>query len=66
MSDGYSLINLRRIKIICHPKLQISKNAFIHEACFVKRIMKLKSLFAASNGEEMLEPCEWETLIYVS
>jgi RNA-directed DNA polymerase len=66
MSDGDSLINLRRIKIIRHPKLQISKNAFIHEAYFVKRKMKLKSLFAARNGEEMLEPYEWETLMYGS
>ena len=66
MSDDYSLINLRRIKIIRHPKLQISKNAFTHEAYFVKRKMKLKSLLAASNGEEMLEPYEWETLMYGS
>jgi RNA-directed DNA polymerase len=66
MSGDYSLINLKRIKIIRHPKLQISKNAFIHEAYFVKRKMKLKSLFAASNGEEMLEPYEWETLMYGS
>ena len=66
MSGDYSLINLKRIKIIRHPKLQISKNAFIHEAYFAKRKLKLKSLFAASNGEEMLEPYEWETLMYGS
>ncbi len=65
-SGDYDLINLRRIKIIRHPKLQISKNAFIHEAYFAKRKMKLKSLFVASNGEEMLEPYEWETLMYGS
>ncbi|MDO9565320.1 MAG: group II intron reverse transcriptase/maturase [Candidatus Desulfaltia sp.] len=66
MSDDYSLINLRRIKIIRHPKLQISKNPFIHEAYFVKRKLKLKSLVAARNGEEMLEPYERETLTYGS
>ncbi|MCC5468636.1 maturase [Pelosinus sp. Bkl1] len=50
MSGEYSLINLRRINIIRHPKLQISKNPFIHEAYFVKRKINLKSLFAARNG----------------
>jgi len=49
-SGEYSLINLRRINIIRHPKLQISKNPFIHEAYFVKRKINLKSLFAARNG----------------
>ena len=58
MTDEYSLINLRRIKIIRHPKLQISKNSFMHETYFMKRKMQLKSLFAARNGEEMLEPYE--------
>jgi len=66
MTDEYSLINLRRINIIRHPKLQISKNPFIHKEYFVKRKMKLKSLFAARNGEEMLEPYERETLTYGS
>jgi len=66
LSDEYSLINLRRIAIIRHPKLQISKNPFIHEAYFVIRKMKLKSLVAARNGEEMLEPYERETLTYGS
>ena len=50
MSGEYNLINLRRINIIRHPKLQISKNPFIHDEYFVKRKMKLKSLFAARNG----------------
>lgn len=66
MTDDYSLINLRRINIIRHPKLQISKNPFIHEEYFVMRKMKLKSLVAARNGEEMLEPYERETLTYGS
>jgi len=66
MSDEYSLINLRRIEIIRHPKLQISKNPFVHEEYFVNRKMKSKSLFAARNGEEMLEPYERETLTYGS
>ena len=47
MSDGYILINMKRIKIIRHPKLQISKNPFLHESYFAKRKMKLKSLVAA-------------------
>ena len=50
MSGEYNLINLRRINIIRHPKLQISKNPFIHEEYFIKRKMKLKALFAARNG----------------
>jgi len=50
MSGEYNLINLRRINIIRHPKLQISKNPFLHEAYFIKRKMKLKSLFAARSG----------------
>jgi len=66
MTDEYSLINLRRTAIIRHPKLQISKTPFIHRAYFVKRRMQLKSLFAARNGEEMLEPYERETLTYGS
>ena len=49
-SGEYSLINLRRINIIRHPKLQISKNPFIHEAYFLKRKMNLQSLLAARNG----------------
>jgi RNA-directed DNA polymerase len=65
-SDKYELINLKRINIIRHPKLQISKNPFIDSDYFVKRKMKLKSLVAARNGEEMLEPYERETLTYGS
>ena len=65
-TNKYRLINLRRIEIIRHPKLQISKNPFIHEAYFLKRKMQLKSLVAARNGEEMLEPYERETLTYGS
>ena len=66
MTDEYSLIDLRGIDIIRHPKLQISKNPFMHDEYFVKRRMELKSLFAARNGEEMLEPYERETLTYGS
>lgn len=47
MSDEYELINLRRIKIIRHPKLQISKNPFLDENYFARRKMWLKSLNAA-------------------
>jgi len=47
MSDDDALINMRRIKIIRHPKLQISKNPFLYEKYFVKRKMILNSLNAA-------------------
>lgn len=66
MTDEYSLINLRRIDIIRHPKLKISQNPFIDEEYFTKRKMKLASLIAARNGKEMLEPYERETLTYGS
>ena len=66
MTDEYCLINLRRIKIVRHPKLQISKNPFLDEKYFIKRKMKLQSLVAACKGEEMLEPYERETLTYGS
>ncbi|WP_019849841.1 group II intron reverse transcriptase/maturase [Desulfitobacterium sp. PCE1] len=66
MTDEYSLINLRRIDIIRHPKLKISQNPFIDSEYFMKRKTKLTSLFAARNGEEMLEPYERETLTYGS
>lgn len=66
MTDEYSLINLRRIAIIRHPKLQISKNPFIDKEYFDKRKLQLKSLITARNGEEMLEPYEREALMYGS
>ncbi|MGB7605440.1 MAG: group II intron reverse transcriptase/maturase [Lutisporaceae bacterium] len=66
MTDEYSLINLRRIQIVRHPKLQISKNPFIHKEYFEHRKLLLKLLSAARNGEEMLEPYELETLTYGS
>lgn len=66
MTDESSLINLRRIDIVRHPKLQISQNPFIDETYFIRRKMKLRTLFAARNGEEMLEPYERETLTYDS
>ncbi len=50
MTDKNSLLNLRRIEIIRHPKLQISKNPFMNERYFIKRKMKLKSLVVARNG----------------
>lgn len=66
MTDDNSLINMRRIKIIRHPNLQISKNPFLDEKYFTKRRTILKSLNAARKGEEMLEPYERETLTYGS
>jgi len=46
-TDDYSLINLRRIKIVRHPKLQISKTPFLDKDYFDKRKMKLHALVAA-------------------
>jgi len=66
VSEKYSLINLKKINIIRHPKLQISRNPFLDERYFTERKIKLKSLVAARNGEEMLEPYERETLTYGS
>lgn len=66
MDGEYYLINLRRIKIVRHPKLQISKNPFINKIYFERRKLSLKLLSAARNGEEMLEPYELETLTYGS
>lgn len=50
MTDKNSLINLKNVAIIRHPKLQISKNPFIDKKYFTKRRMKLKSLVIARNG----------------
>ena len=47
MTDEYCLINLRRIKIVRHPKMQISKNPFIDKKYFSKRKLKLQTLVAA-------------------
>jgi len=47
MTDDYCLINLKRIKIARHPKLQISKNPFLHKNYYAKRKMELHSLNAA-------------------
>ncbi len=47
MTDDYCLINMRRIKIVRHPKLQISKTPFLDEEYYIKRKAKLKSLVAA-------------------
>lgn len=47
MTDEYSLINLRRIHIVRHPKLQISKTPFLDAEYFIKRRIKLRSLVAA-------------------
>lgn len=49
MTDKNSLINLRTINIVRHPKLQISKNPFIDEKYFIKRRIKLQAV-AARNG----------------
>jgi len=50
MTDEYSLINLRRIHIVRHPKLQLSKNPFLDKEYFFKRKRKLHTLVAAWKG----------------
>jgi RNA-directed DNA polymerase len=47
MTDEYCLINLRRIKIVRHPMLQISKTPFLHQNYYMKRRIKLQSLNVA-------------------
>lgn len=47
MTDENSLINLRRIDIVRHPNLQISKTPFLDKKYFIKRKMKLHALVAA-------------------
>jgi len=47
MSSEYDLINLKRINIVRHPKLQLSRNPFLEKEYFVKRRLKLKVLSAA-------------------
>ena len=66
MSENQRLINLRRIKIVRHPKLQILKNPFLDQSYFQKRKQQLSLLVTARNGEEVLEPYERETLMYGS
>lgn len=46
-TDDYSLINLKQIKIVRHPKLQILKTPFLDKDYFKKRKMKLHTLVAA-------------------
>lgn len=46
-TDEYSLINLRRIKIVRHPKLQITKTPFVNKDYFDKRKIRLHILVAA-------------------
>ena len=47
MTDDYTLINLRRIKIVRHPKLQISMNPFLDKKYFLLRRIKLRASVAA-------------------
>lgn len=46
-TEDYSLINLRRIKIVRHPNLQITKTPFLDKDYFDKRKIKLHALVAA-------------------
>lgn len=65
-TNDIELINLKRIKIVRHLKLQINKNPFIDKEYFDKRKIRLRMAIAARNGEGMLEPYERETLTYGS
>lgn len=47
MTDEYSLINLRRIHIVRHPNLQISKTPFLDKEYFIERRIMLHALFVA-------------------
>lgn len=47
MSGEHYLINLRRIHIVRHPKLQLSRNPFLDKDYFDKRRLKLRVLSAA-------------------
>lgn len=47
MTNDYSLINLRQIKIVRHPKLQISRTPFLDKHYFDLRKVKLHALVAA-------------------
>jgi len=47
MTADYVLVNLRRIHIVRHPKLQISKTPFLDWKYYFKRKMKLRMLTAA-------------------
>lgn len=47
MTDEYSLINMRIIKIVRHPKLKVTMNPFLDKEYFRKRRKLLKSLNAA-------------------
>jgi RNA-directed DNA polymerase len=46
MTDEYSLINIRRIHIVRHPKLKISKTPFLDKEYFIKRKLRLHTLVA--------------------
>lgn len=46
-TDDYSLINLKRIKIVRYPKLQISKTPFLDKDYFDKRKLRLHTIVAA-------------------
>jgi RNA-directed DNA polymerase len=63
MTQENLLMSAAAIPIIRHPKLKISKNPFLDPEYFQQRNVRAKSLRAARNGEEMLEPYERETLM---
>lgn len=50
MIENISLINLRTIDIIRHPKLQIARNPFTDDDYFIRRRFQLKTLAVARNG----------------
>jgi len=66
MTQENLLISAAGIPVVRHTKLKISKNPFLDPKYFEQRNLNTKSLRAARNGEEMLEPYERETLMYGS
>gem|GEM_PF-1682925 len=64
------LMDIRRVKIERHPKLQIKRNPYLDKDYYDRRKLKknkIKSpIVTARNSEEMLEPYERETLTYGS
>lgn len=67
VDENDRLIDIRRIKIERHTKLKLGKNPYIDKEYFEQRKQKVQTpIVTARNSEEMLEPYEWETLMYGS
>ncbi len=60
MTDKYRLINLSRIQIVRHPKLQISKNPFIHSAYYEQRKLQLNYCLPPEMVKKCLSRMSWK------